>query len=100
MDGAARAYEKAIELDPASPDAFFNLGYVYARTKSYEKAEAMYARAVELEPGYMDEALSNLAVVQYLLGKHQESVANLERALELNPDNALAKRYLQRVKGE
>jgi len=100
MDGAARAYEKAIELDPASPDAFFNLGYVYARTKAYEKAEAMYARAVELEPGYLDEALSNLAVVQYLLGKQQESVTNLERALELNPDNELAKRYLQRVKGE
>jgi serine/threonine protein kinase/tetratricopeptide (TPR) repeat protein len=100
MDGAARAYEKATELDPTSPDAFFNLGYVYARSKAYEKAETMYARAVELEPGYVDEALSNLAVVQYLLGKQEESVANLERALELNPDNELAKRYLQRVKGE
>jgi serine/threonine protein kinase/TolA-binding protein len=100
MDGAARAYEKATELDPTSPDAFFNLGYVYARSKAYEKAEAMYARAVELEPEYVDEALSNLAVVQDLLGKQEESVANLERALELNPDNELAKRYLKRIKGE
>lgn len=100
MQGAVRAYEQATELSPSSSDAFFNLGYVYARTRAYAKAEAAYSRAVELEPDYLDEALSNLAVVQYLLGKRQESVANLERALELNPDNELARRYLQRVKEE
>ncbi len=97
MDAAAQAYSLAAELDPTSPNAFFNLGYVYARTKEFEKAEAMYARTVELDPGYLDEALSNLAIVQHLQGKHQESVHNLERALEINPDNELARRYLQRI---
>lgn len=97
MEAAAQAYSLAAELDPTSPNAFFNLGYVYARTKEFEKAEAMYARTVELDPGYLDEALSNLAIVQHLQGKHQESVHNLERALEINPDNELARRYLQRI---
>ena len=96
---AIAAYERAAELDPNAPDVFFNLGYAYAKTKGFEKAEAMYARTVELEPAYMDEALSNLAIVQHLLGKDEESAANLERALAINPENDLAERYLQRVRG-
>ncbi|NIR14082.1 MAG: tetratricopeptide repeat protein, partial [Desulfobacterales bacterium] len=46
----------------------------------------------------MDEALYNLAMVQEKQGKRAESIKNLEKALEVNPNNEMAKKYLLRIK--
>ena len=94
---AIQAYDKAIDLAPSTPDAFFNLGFLYYARKDYPKAEAMFLRVTELQPAYLDEAYFNLAVVQNLQGKKEESIGNLERALEVNPKNDRAKKYLLRV---
>jgi tetratricopeptide (TPR) repeat protein len=95
---AIKAYEKAIDLDPLSPDAFFNLGFIYYSTKEYSKAEKIFRKVVELRPFYLDEAYFNLAVVQNLQGKRKESIGNLERTLEVNPNNDRARKYLLRLK--
>ncbi|MFZ0451014.1 MAG: protein kinase [Desulfatiglandaceae bacterium] len=95
---AVRQYTKVSELDPEYTDAFFNLGYLYAVTKDYEQAEKAYQRVVELKPDYLDEALFNLAMVQNRLGKKAECIANLEKALELNPKNERVKNYLKKLK--
>jgi serine/threonine protein kinase len=92
------AYTKATELDADFPDAFFNLGYVYAVMKDYPKAETMYSMVVEKAPPYLDEALFNLAMVQDKQGKRDQCIANLERAVMVNPDNQLAKKYLDKLK--
>jgi tetratricopeptide (TPR) repeat protein/tRNA A-37 threonylcarbamoyl transferase component Bud32 len=94
---AIQAYDKTIDLAPSTPDAFFNLGFLYYARKDYPKAEAMFLRVTELQPAYLDEAYFNLAVVQNLQGKKKESIGNLERALEVNPKNDRAKKYLLRV---
>ncbi|MCG6980417.1 MAG: protein kinase [Deltaproteobacteria bacterium] len=94
---AIGAYDKAIGLDPHFTDGFFNLGFLYYATKDYAKAEQMFARVVELQPSYLDEAYFNLAVVQNLQGNKVESIRNLEKALEVNPANNRAKKYLLRV---
>ena len=95
---AIETYQRVAELDPQFPDTFFNLGYVYAVAKDYPKAEAMYERVVELAPSYLDEALFNLAIVQEKQGKREPCIKNLERALDVNPKNQLAKQYLQKLK--
>ena len=95
---AIQAYDKAIDLDPSSPDAFFNLGFLYYGRKDYSKAEALFLKVTELQPAYLDEAYFNLAVVQNLQGKKKESIGNLERALEVNPNNDRAKKYLLRLR--
>jgi len=97
---AIEAYGKAADLDPKFPDIFFNLGYVYTVTKKYPKAEEMYAQAVKLEPNYLDEVLYNLAFVQERQGKTQAAIANLERALQLNPTDKQAKSLLDSLKGK
>jgi hypothetical protein len=97
---AIEEYGKAAALDPKLPDTFFNLGYAYALTKDYSKAEAMYARVVQLEPPYLDEALYNLAIVQEKQGKRQESIQSLERAVQINPDNKPAEKFLSSLKGK
>jgi tetratricopeptide (TPR) repeat protein len=95
---AIRAYDEAIGLDPYFTDGFFNLGLLYYATKAYARAEQMFGRVVELKPIYLDEAYFNLAVVQNLQGKNEESIKNLERALEVNPANKRAKKYLHRIR--
>jgi tetratricopeptide (TPR) repeat protein/tRNA A-37 threonylcarbamoyl transferase component Bud32 len=95
---AVAAYRKAVDLDPNSPDPRFNLGFLYAQTKDYAAAEAAFLKAISLAPPYLDEVYYNLAMVQTRMGKHQESLKNLERALEANPHNAKAKEQLRRLK--
>jgi tetratricopeptide (TPR) repeat protein len=68
-------------------------------SKNYSKAEKMYARVVELKPDYLDEAHFNLALVQSKLDKNDESVANIQKAVQINPKNELAQYYLKKLKG-
>ncbi len=97
---AIGVYQSVAKLDPQFPETYFNLAYIYAVKKEYAKAEEMYGRVVELAPPYMDEALYNLALVQEKQGKRTESRKNLEKALEVNPNNEMAKKYLLRLKGD
>jgi len=90
-------YNKAAELNPGYPNTFYNLGYIYAKTKNYPKAEEMFERTVALAPPFIDEALFNLAIVQEKIGKLDKSITSLEQALAANPDNALVKKYLEKL---
>lgn len=92
---AIDAYQKAGSLNPAFPDSFFNLGFLYATTGMYENAEQFFQRAVELNPDYLSKALFNLAVIQERLGKYETSLGNLRRASELDPENLKVQNYLQ-----
>lgn len=95
---AIEAYKKSGTLDPNFPDTYFNLGYIYAMGKDFSKAEKMYNRTVNLKPSYLDEALFNLGMVQEWQGKRKESIENLERALSVNPNNEMARKFLDTLK--
>jgi serine/threonine protein kinase/cytochrome c-type biogenesis protein CcmH/NrfG len=95
---AIESYRNVIERDPQFHRAVFNLAYAYALKKEYSRAEQMYRRVIELSPPYEDEALFNLAIVQAKQGKTNQSIASLEKALIMNPNNKDAKNYLQRLK--
>ncbi len=97
---AIGVYQIVEKLDPQFSETYFNLAYVYAVKKEYAKAEEMYDRVVELAPPFLDEALFNLAMVQEKQGKRAESIRNLEKAIEVNPNNEMAKKYLLRLKGD
>ena len=94
---AIETYQKVAELDPELPDSFFNLGYIYAVTENYPKAEQMYSRVVELAPDFLDEALFNLAMVQYQLGERNQCIQSLKQAIEINPANESAATYLKQL---
>jgi len=94
---AIETYQKVAELDPGLPDSFFNLGYIYAVTENYSKAEEMYSRVVELAPDFLDEALFNLAMVQYQLGARRNCIQSLKQAIEINPANESAATYLKQI---
>lgn len=46
------AYERALELDPASAGAAVNLGTVYYHLRRWEDAERVYLRALQIDPAY------------------------------------------------
>lgn len=94
---AIDAYQKAVALDPGLADAIFNLGFIHATTGKYKKAEEFFARVVQLNPSYLDKALFNLALVQEKLGKKQESLANLQEAVAVRPENQKVRAYLNQV---
>ncbi|MGD9032520.1 MAG: protein kinase [Desulfobacteraceae bacterium] len=95
---AIGVYQSVARLDPRFPETFWNLAFIYAQTKNYPKAEEMYGRVVDLAPTYLDEALYNLAIIQEKQGKRAESIKNLEKALQVNPNNQMANKYLHRLK--
>jgi tetratricopeptide (TPR) repeat protein len=94
------AYQKAANLNHRSPDAFYNLGFVYASIKDFENAEKMFFHVVDLKPPYLDKVLFNLAVVQQKQGKNQQCIENLEKAIKNNPKNQRAQQYLNRLKND
>ena len=95
---AIDAYQKAVELDPTVSDAFFNLGFIYAATGQFEEAEEAFKQVVVLKPDYVDKSLFNLAVVQQKLGKKAQSIANLEEAVAMRPENERALAYLNQLR--
>jgi tetratricopeptide (TPR) repeat protein len=95
---AIDAYQRVIDLDPTSSDAFFNLGFIYATTGKYEEAEKAFEKVVALKPAYLAKSLFNLAVIQQKLGKRDQSIANLEEVVALNPKDEKALAYLDQLR--
>eukprot|EP00741_Cyanophora_paradoxa_P008451 tig00001331_g8178.t1 len=99
---AGRAYQRAIQLRPEyflpignlaallqAPHPAAYLCSVSALTPSqeegrYQEAESLYARALELDPGYA-EGYSNLGALYLETGRAEAAVQAFQRALEANP---------------
>jgi TolB-like protein/Tfp pilus assembly protein PilF len=82
---AKAAAFKALEMDETLAEAHVSLGdarYVY--DWDWAGAEKEYIRAIELNPGY---ATAHQWYAEYLsrMGRHNEAIAELKRARELDP---------------
>ena len=66
MDGkyeeAEEVYKKVVELEPAFPGAWYNLGLLYNEMKKYEEAQEAFNQAIIRQPGnlrmYYNRALT------------------------------------------
>ena len=94
---AIEAYQRVLEVDRLSPDILFNLGLIYAAQADFEKAEKVFKKVVVIQPDYIDEAFFNLAMIQEKLGKREESIKNVKKALLANPENEMAASYLEKI---
>lgn len=74
--------ERAAELDPLSPIIKTTLAERFYFTREHERAAEHLRRALELAPDFI-QAHSLLGLVYAQQGRHDESVAELERAFEL-----------------
>lgn len=85
MARARDAAEQALRLDPSDAEVQTTLGFVRFRIDwDWPAAEEAFARACELSPGYAP-AHHRLALLLSALGRHDEAVAEIRRAHELDP---------------
>ena len=85
-EGAAEAFEQAVEINPHDARARYNLALARQYLGDYEMAVSGYRRAMDLDPQLID-AYSNLGNVYGELGLYKESLEVFQLAQELAPDN-------------
>jgi len=81
---AAEAYQKALQLDPASVEAWFKLGLAFQDSRHLDRAADAYRRALALRPD-LAEAEANLGVVLQEQGDLPAAKQAYGRAIALMP---------------
>ena len=89
-DNALAIYRQALEFEPHNAKIHCNLGFLYWGNGNTEEAMKSYSLAIKYNEHY-DIALNNLGVI-YLddLGRVKKSIELFEKAVEANPNYALA----------
>jgi len=90
LDILERDMRAIIEREPDHAEALNALGYTLAdRTDRFEEAYALIKRAIELKPDdhYI---IDSLGWVLHRMGRHQEALVQLRRAMSINPDPEIA----------
>jgi len=88
------AEERAVAIDPTSPEAHLNLARSYDHLGDYPKAAALYERGLALGAAYAPIVLPRLARLYVRLGEFDRAVALGRRAITLNPRSAYANAVL------
>ena len=84
---ALQSIESALQIFPDYPEALYHMGLIKQQEKKFDEALAFYSRAVKINPSY-HQALVRLAFVMHKLKMlPQESLAILDRALLVNPND-------------
>jgi DNA-binding winged helix-turn-helix (wHTH) protein/TolB-like protein/Flp pilus assembly protein TadD len=97
--GAEREFDRAIQLDPHSPAAHWNMSLLYMAMGDTEKALAEMIQAQELDPA-SENAHDDLGWAYYMNRRFAEAVRESKLALSMDPQSysahhQLGKSYLQ-----
>jgi predicted Zn-dependent protease len=97
LAAAESLYRKAIKLDPHLPDALNNLAYILLeRGGDLNEAKDLASRAVAAQPNTA-AFHDTLARIDEKLDQREQSLAEFQEALRLEPDNLAAHIGLTRV---
>jgi len=91
---AEEDFEHALALDPDQPDVLNYLGYSFVEKGiNIERARQMIEKALSQRPtsGFMVDSLGWLF---FRTGQYDKAVAEMERAIELTPDDATINSHL------
>ena len=72
----------------------YNKAYIYVKEKMFDKAINEYRLSVKNKPDYWD-AWQGLGMVYIIIGKYDESIVSLKKALEIQPKNKETIYYLK-----
>ena len=85
---AQAAADKALALDDQLGEAYNSLGGIKETRQDFEGAEAMYRRALELNPSYATAYNYYGFLLRHSLGRYEEALALHRKAAELDPLSA------------
>lgn len=80
-------FEKCMELDGDDPLAMSYIGECYEQLGKLDRAKTYYQKSLELAP-MLPDAWLGLGIVEDLEGKTREGIVLIEKAAELDPENA------------
>lgn len=86
LDDAGLAYRAAIALEPATVQAYVNLGATATRKKNHRQAATAFQRALRLSHDHPG-AWNNLASAVWELNDGQGAIAFCRRSVALKPDH-------------
>jgi len=90
---AARAFARAVEIDPQEPLGFLGLGTVLGRHGRLGEALEVFSRGLDTHPMSAD-LWYNAALARALQGDVNGAVSDFERALEIDPEHLQARENL------
>jgi serine/threonine-protein kinase len=85
FEEAVRIFTKQTEVLPDAPRSYANLGAALQALERYDQAIRAYQRSIDILPtsgGY-----SNIATLQFYLGRYADAAAAYEKAAALTPKN-------------
>lgn len=86
-DEAAKALQKALEINKEFVPAYIELGIILQTQKKHDDAIKIYRQALKIKPD-IPEALFGLGICFFRLGMLDIAKENFEKALELKPNDS------------
>jgi len=80
--GAMLSAQKSLELDEASPEAHYLIGFIYQAQGRAEEALEHYEQALELDEGYVDALLNSAEVMLHPVGDVDAALRRVQMARE------------------
>jgi len=96
IDSAFKHIRLALIYNRDYPEAINNLGYLHKEFGNYDLAIRLFFKALTLKPRYLG-ALNNLGEAYYLKGETENARRVFETVLELDKNNAVAKKWLEKL---
>jgi tetratricopeptide (TPR) repeat protein len=95
-DDAITIYKKAVENDPQSVDAHYNLALTYDKKGMIDESIQSYKQVIHLKPDY-GEAHNNLGTVYEKKDMSSKAIAQFKEAVSKDPDLPQAQYNLGRA---
>ncbi len=90
---AEAVWQRISVRNPASAEAYYNLGIAQTNQQKWEAAIESYGQAIVLEPDFV-HAYFNLGQAQARLGRYQAATQSYRRVLALDPQEGWAEELL------
>jgi tetratricopeptide (TPR) repeat protein len=97
-EGAITAVERGLLEDPKLAQLHKNLGDCLYRSARYDEALEAYQRAVKADPLLGDDVYLRTGNIHLRRQEREAAIRCWERALELDPDNAIVRQNLANVR--
>ncbi|MEO6878922.1 MAG: tetratricopeptide repeat protein, partial [Gemmatimonadaceae bacterium] len=97
-DDARATVERGAQEDPGVPQLHKNMGDLFYRAARYDEALESYLRATKVNPTLGGDVYLKLGNIRLRRQERDEAVRCWERALELDPDNAIVRTNLESVR--
>ncbi len=88
MERGMAYVQKSLEINPRFSEAYFKLGYAYYQLRDYKKSIEYYKKT------NLNNSMnvSNIGLAYYMDGDYGEALRQLKRALQMDPNNAIARK--------